>query len=74
MTNHPHLLVFINSFTKIMFLSLTRVEFYHPYTSPACIEPMQYQDSIRDLLLLLLDKTPPSYPNIRPNQLSIYDQ
>ena len=33
MTNHPHLLVFINSFTKnFMFLDLTRVDFNQPYT------------------------------------------
>ncbi len=33
MTSHPHLLVFINSFTKnFMFLGLTSVDFYHPYT------------------------------------------
>ncbi len=33
MTNHPHLLVFIKSFTKnFMFLGLTSVDFYHPYT------------------------------------------
>ena len=31
--NHPHLLVFINSFTKnFMFLGLTRVDFHQPYT------------------------------------------
>ena len=33
MTNHPHLLVFINSFTKkSMILGLKCVDFHHPYT------------------------------------------
>ena len=33
MRNNPHLLVFIKSFTKnFMFLGLTSVDFYHPYT------------------------------------------
>ena len=33
MTNHPHLLDFINSFTKkFTILGLTSVDFHHPYT------------------------------------------